>query len=97
MRFIPVDELPVQKKKRYKKNNGDHLREFLNMNVRYAKMEITDMDYMNIDVAYAAAHTMIRFYGFPIKAKLINHELYLINLELEGADYEHVNMGGKRN
>jgi hypothetical protein len=83
MNFIPVDELPVQRKKRCRKNNGDHLREFLNMKVNYAKMDITDMDYMNVDTAYAATHTMIKFYGFPIKCKMINHELYLINLELE--------------
>lgn len=97
MKFIPVDELPVSEKKSYKKRNGDYLREFLNMKVKYAKLDFTDMDYKCIGTAYPAVKTTIRYYGFPVKVKMINGELYLINLELEGADYGHVDMGEKRN
>lgn len=83
MTFIPVDELPVQRKKSYDKRNGDFLREFLKMNVKYARMDITEFDYAHAFSAYSSIKRVISFHGLPVNVKLINHDIYLINLELE--------------
>ena len=83
MNFIPVKELPKQHKRTFSKRNGDHLREFLNLGIKYAKMDITDMDYVNTYSAYTSTKTLIKHHCLPIEARFINQELYLVNTELE--------------
>lgn len=84
MRFTPVDEIPQQGPKRFKKNNGDHLYEFMNMNVKRAKMEINDLDYAHPYSAYASTRTSIKYYGLPIDVHFINGETYLVRTDMEG-------------
>lgn len=84
MRFTPINEMPEQIPKCYKKNNGEHLHEFMNMNVKRAKMEFNDMDYAHSYSAYAATRTSIKYYGLPITAHFINGEIYLVRTDTEG-------------
>ena len=92
MTFVPVDRLPEKGPNAPKtphKKNAEHLKEFLKMNVKYAKMDFGPLEYISTESARASTANLIRWYGLPIKATVINGELYLINLELEGPRNEH--------
>lgn len=86
MTFTPVDKLPEKGPNMPKaphKKNAEHLKEFLKMNVKYAKMDFGPLEYISTESARASTTNLIGWYGLPIKATVINSELYLINLELE--------------
>ena len=82
MKFIPVDELPEQNRKTFKKRGGGHLVEFLNLKIKYAKMDISDMDYITPYSAYCSTLSIVKYHNLPIRARLINGELYLENLDI---------------
>lgn len=84
MTFTPVDRLPDRGPNKPQKKNTDHLTEFLKMNVKYARMDYGPLEYASLHSAKGANDKTIKHYGLPIRTQIINSELYLINLELEG-------------
>lgn len=84
MRFTPVEKFPEQVPKCCKKNKSEHLYEFMNMNVKRAKMEINDMDYAHPYSAYASTRTSVDYYDLPIDVHFINGEIYLVRTDMEG-------------
>lgn len=83
MTFTPVDRLPERVPILPRKRNADHLKEFLKMGVKYAKVDFGPLEYINMQTAHAATCRLADYYGLPIKSTIINNELHLINLELE--------------
>ena len=84
MIVVPVNELPEQRKRSSCIRNGEYLREFLAMNVRYAYFNVEPFEYSHIYSAYTSLKNIVRFYDMPIEVRLINAEIYLINLLLGG-------------
>lgn len=84
MRFTPVSKIPEQVPKCFKKNNGDDLYEFMNMNVKRAKMDFSNTDYAHSYSAYAAIRTSIKYHNLPITVHFINGEIYLVRTDMEG-------------
>ena len=82
-RFTPVESIPEQAPKGFRKNNGEHLYEFMSMNVKKAKMDIAGMDYAHAYSAYAATRTSANYYGLPINVRFINGEIYLVRTDME--------------
>ena len=82
MTFTPVDKLPEKRKSPYKKLT-DHLDEFMNMDVKYARVNYTTTEYVSYNGAHNAISVAIRNGGYPIELKGINGELYLIRKDLE--------------
>ena len=89
MTFVPVDKLPERKPKRLYKRRIDILKEFLKMNVKYARADFNTLEYSCAKDTRSAMDQTAKTYGLPVKVKLINGELYLINLELEGPKNEN--------
>ena len=83
MQFIPVNTLPKKVRQRCRKPNEDFLNEFLNMKVKYARMDISDLDYAHPFAAYTSIVNSIKRHCLPIEARFISGEVYLVNLELE--------------
>lgn len=83
MRFMPVDTLPKKDRQRCRKPNEDFLNEFLNMKVKYARMDISDLDYAHPFAAYTSIVGSIKRHELPIEVRFINGSVYLVNLELE--------------
>ena len=83
MTFVPVDKLPERGPNAPQKKNADHLKEFLKMNVHYARMVYSPLEYSSLHSAKGATDKTIKHLGLPVRTKIINRELYLINLELE--------------
>ena len=83
MTFTPVDKLPDRIPHNSHKKNAEHLKEFLKMNVKYARMDYSALEYTNLHSARAAIAVVAKYNGLPVKPTIINNEIYLINLELE--------------
>lgn len=83
MTFVPVDKLPESNPPLPYKRRADILNEFLEMSIKYARMDFNTLEYSCATQARSAMAQTVKRYSMPIKVKLINNELYLINLELE--------------
>jgi hypothetical protein len=83
MRFTPVEDIPEQAQKCSNQNIGDKLREFVNMNVKKAKMNIDDMAYSHPYSAYTAIRSSISYFGLPINVRFINGDIYLVRTDME--------------
>lgn len=83
-RFTPVDEIPEQSHKCSNQNIGDQLRDFMNMNVKMAKMNIDDMSYSHPYSAYTAIRSTISYFGLPINIRFSNGAIYLVRTDMEG-------------
>ena len=83
MKFIPVDTLPKKSPRRCGKPSEDYLGDFLNMEVKYARMDISELDYAHPFAAYTSIVNSIKRHALPIEARFISGEVYLVNLELE--------------
>lgn len=87
MNFVPVNELP--KKKTGKVCTVDHkpvyqyLKEFMKMDIKYAKVAITPMDYSNPDSAESCLRMTINSAGLPIKVARRGDDVYLVRTDKE--------------
>jgi hypothetical protein len=83
MKFVPVDEIPKQRTKTFKKTGGEHLQKFMSMGVKYARMDIDHSDYAHPYSACAATKKIIKYWDLPIKVRFVNQEIYLIRTDME--------------
>lgn len=90
MKFIEVKELPkrIFCKPKYpyermgKKNLKDYLKEFINMDVKYAKVEFNENDYKTHISAHAALFNAALRHCLPVEVRIINKEVYLIRKDI---------------
>ena len=82
MKLVPIDRLPVSQKNTYKKR-GYILKEFMRMNVKYARFEFSDNEYASVGSACISLRKRAEDSGDPIDIKVINGEAYLIRKDLE--------------
>lgn len=67
-------------------NNRDTLRsrlvEFMNLNIKIAKIELDENEYKNVKTAAQCIRVAIKRWSLPITAHQIGENIYLINEEL---------------
>lgn len=81
MEFVEVKDIP----KTGRANRGiveERLEAFVKMGVKYAKIVYSIDDYTCPTSCRSAFASACRRYGFPVDAKLINGEVYLIRRDM---------------
>lgn len=83
MNIVVVDDLPKKTTQKHRTNNiSGYLEEFVNMNVKFAKLEFHAGEYSRIESARQSIHQSVRTHGFPIKVCVRNRELYLVRKDI---------------
>ena len=84
MNFITVDELPESTKplRTDKHNYEKEFESFMNMNVKFVRVDWAKEDYVSYNSACAAIRTAIRKFDIPAELKLINSTIYLVRTDL---------------
>ena len=80
MRFTKVDKLP-----KFTKGYGARqmeLMEFMKMEVMCVKVTLAPGEYSNIGVGRTTLQQSAKKAGLPIKARILNGELYLIRTDM---------------
>lgn len=83
MEFVEVKELPKKGPRCEYKSMAPKLYEFLEMNVKCAKMVFDPYEYINVASAYATINTLAKYHRLPLKAILINGEVYVVRTDME--------------
>ena len=87
MNFIPVENLPKKMSGRVALNDykpmASYLREFMKMNVKYAKVDYTPLEYANAESAYCGFRSAIKRCGLPITVATRGEDIYLIRTDKE--------------
>lgn len=83
MQFKPVKEPPVRKANCRYKNLRHCLNNFMRMNERCVRVDFSSGEFANVYSANGSFNRMVRLFNFPIKATVINSELYLIRTDME--------------
>lgn len=86
MKFTKIDELPKRVHAGYKRREED-LMAFLAMNTRYAKVDYSG-DHNSPESARASIQILADRHSLPIRAYMINGEVYLENLAFAKEDEE---------
>jgi hypothetical protein len=76
MKFVKVEGLPEKPERARYKNNKRLLDEFMDLNVKFAKLEFDKSEYMSARCAYNNMHRSIKVYGYPISIHERNGEVY---------------------
>lgn len=89
MKFVPVDNIPKRRTREGAacaewKPLRDYLNEFLNMNVKYARISDVSSEYSSIESAVCSIRESIANAALPITLALRNGEVYLIRTDWEG-------------
>ena len=88
MIFIPVEEIPKKRTPKAGefveyKSVHDYLKEFMKMDVKYAKVSINRFDYASDTSACTVFHVSIKRHGFPIKVVRRGEDIYLVRTDKE--------------
>ena len=83
MILVPVAGLPEQRKRVRCMPNAEWLNQFLDMNIKYVWVDVEQFEYSHIYSAYTSMRSIAKFYELPVDVKIINGEVYLVNLLLE--------------
>ena len=83
MQFRPVEEPPIRRANCRYKNLRHWLNNFMRANERCVQVEFDSGEFANVYSAYGCFSRMIRLFNYPIKAAVINSELYLIRTDME--------------
>lgn len=81
MKFVKVDKVPDVKKKHYAKLKADW-QEFMDMNVKIAKVDLTQYNYKNVLTARQVMGKSIHRFGFPIDIMKRGDEIYLVRRDM---------------
>lgn len=73
MKFVPVNELPERKQKKSLKHV---FKEFIAMNVKIARVDLTQFDYKSPKVAYSVLGLASKRHCVDIKVHIRNDEIY---------------------
>jgi hypothetical protein len=80
MKFVKVDEVP---KKRYsRKGLCNYWEEFMRMDVKIVKVELSKHDYASPRIAQSTFVSSIKKYGYPIDVMNRNGEIYLVRRDM---------------
>lgn len=79
MKLVAVDMVPGKYENHKLKKTW---REFMGMNVKIAKAELDIGEYASPSVARSVWGISIKRFGYPIKLKLRNGEIYLIRTDM---------------
>lgn len=85
MTCIKVKELPeryTSADRRNRKDLSNFLNSFMLANAKFAKVFYDERDYSSIQSARSAIQNAIDYYRFPMLAKTINKEIYLIRTDM---------------
>ena len=83
MQFRPVSEPPIRRANCRYKNLRHCLNNFMRMDERCVQVEFSSAEFANVYSAHGSFNRMIRLFNFPIKATVINSELYLVRTDME--------------
>ena len=79
MKFVEVKEVPGMRKYHPLKNKWD---EFMAMNVKVAKVDLSEHDYKSAAVAHSVMSISIKRFGYPITVTRRGDEIYLIRRDM---------------
>lgn len=74
MKFVEVEKVPERKRKY--KNLKVIFDEFVAMNVKAARVDLTEHDYKNVKVAYTVLHNAAKRFCVPVKVYIRGNEIY---------------------
>lgn len=83
MKFVKVESLPESNMRytpMYKVEA--RIREFMNMNIKIARVEYKEDEYKNVKTAYQGFKKACKRYAAPVDVRTINKELYLIRRDM---------------
>lgn len=83
MKLVPVEKAPVRKANCQYKNLREYLNRFMTMPAKYVHVQFDSSEFANVYSAYGSFFRMINLFSFPVKATIINGELYLIKTNME--------------
>ena len=79
MKFTEVMDVP---RKRAYNSLHTEWENFIAMNIKTVKVDLSDRHYANSTVAYGVMKTSIKRFGYPIKVKRRGNEIYLIRTDM---------------
>ena len=83
MKFVKVDKLPEQSHVYTPTYRVEaRITEFMNMNIKIARVDYNESDYRSIKTAYSGFKNACKRYVAPIDVKVVNNELYLIRRDI---------------
>lgn len=88
MTLVPVEKLP-EKHTRHditacnNKSVQTYLKEFMKMNVKYARVDFTNMDYSDLSIGYRTFRDSVYRSALPINVVQRSGHVYLIRKDLE--------------
>ena len=82
MRFVTIKENEVPRGKRMYKLEGE-LKEFMAMNVKYVKVQFTNIEYKSALTCYSSLAKAIKRYSLPIRAFTYKGKLYLERTDMD--------------
>lgn len=83
MQFRPIEEPPVRRANCRYKNLRHCLNNFMRMNERCVQVEFSTSEFANVYSAHSSFTRMVRLHHFPIRATVINSQLYLLRTDME--------------
>lgn len=80
MNFVEVERLP--EKRRPKKSLKNLFNEFMNMNIKLAKVDLNERDYKSVAVAYSVLRNAAKKHDYPIKVYLRDGNVYFMRRDI---------------
>jgi hypothetical protein len=78
IKLVEVKEIP--KRRCGKHHLANFLDEFMKSDMKLAKIEYRDRDYVNVKSCYTCCYRAAKHSGFPIKVLLRGENVYLVKL-----------------
>ena len=79
MKFVKVDSVPMRKTTHRLK---DYFDEFMNSNVKVARVELSNDEYSNVNSARSTMRASAKRFGLPIDICKRKDEIYLIRRDI---------------
>ena len=81
MKIVPIDRLPDRFLSSYK-NMHAFCQKFIEMNVKYAKIEVDDT-YSSTYAAFGSLRGVVTRADYPFYVTMVNGELYFVRTDME--------------
>lgn len=83
MKLVPIKMLPSRRANCQYKNIREYISNFMRMNVKYVRVDYMREEFANVYSASGSFVRMIKLFDYPIRAVIINSELYLVRTDME--------------
>lgn len=83
MLLKPMKELPARKANCQYKNLKDYIDAFMQMDTNCVYVQFAPYEFLNVYSAQSSFDRAIKIFDVPVKASIINSELYLIKTNKE--------------